>query len=218
MHFRWVAILGLALGMTGQSAEAARVERGPVARPSAARPAPLARPVVAPARANARPASTARGGHVSRTSEPRLGASRSNARVSGPSVGREAGRERGVIVRRAGNGRFATTAGRERGVVASRGTGRYAVAQGRQQRGVATRGSLNGGYQNAMLRGPGGRFAGMSACSTVRGRRVCGGTRTVAMRWSGGLAPAAGIQSSCPDGTMATLAVGHENVVRCVPM
>jgi hypothetical protein len=38
------------------------------------------------------------------------------------------------------------------------------------------------------------------------------------MRWSGGLMPAAGNQTSCPDGTMATLAHGHENVVRCVPL
>jgi len=32
------------------------------------------------------------------------------------------------------------------------------------------------------------------------------------------LMPAAGNQTSCPDGTMATLALGHENVVRCVPL
>jgi len=57
-----------------------------------------------------------------------------------------------------------------------------------------------------------------AACTVSNGRRVCGGTRQVAMRWSGGLMPAAGNQTSCPDGTMATLALGHENVVRCVPL
>ena len=57
-----------------------------------------------------------------------------------------------------------------------------------------------------------------SACTVSQGRRVCGGTRQVAMRWTGGLMPAAGNQTSCPDGTMATLALGHENVVRCVPL
>jgi hypothetical protein len=57
-----------------------------------------------------------------------------------------------------------------------------------------------------------------AACTVSSGRRVCGGTRQVAMRWSGGLMPAAGNQTSCPDGTMATLAHGHENVVRCVPL
>ncbi len=72
------------------------------------------------------------------------------------------------------------------------------------------------GYQRAVLRGQSARFS--SACTVSRGRRVCGGTRQVAMRWSGGLMPAAGNQTSCPDGTMATLAVGHDNVVRCVPL
>jgi len=57
-----------------------------------------------------------------------------------------------------------------------------------------------------------------SACTVSNGRRVCGGTRQVAMRWSGGLMPAAGNQTSCPDGTMATQALGHQNVVRCLPL
>ena len=72
------------------------------------------------------------------------------------------------------------------------------------------------GYQRAVLRGQSARFS--AACTVSRGRRVCGGTRQVAMRWSGGLMPAAGNQTTCPDGTMATLAVGHDNVVRCVPL
>lgn len=100
-------------------------------------------------------------------------------------------------------------------MAAARGVAnRFAGLSARQRRGVESR----AGFQSAMLRGPSHRFASMSACTTIRGRRVCGGSRTVAMRWSGGLAPAAGHQSACPDGTMATLAVGHENVVRCVPM
>lgn len=70
------------------------------------------------------------------------------------------------------------------------------------------------GFQRAVLRGQ----TAAVACHTSRGRRVCGGTRQVSMRWTGGLMPAAGNQTSCPDGTMATLAVGHENVVRCVPL
>jgi hypothetical protein len=38
------------------------------------------------------------------------------------------------------------------------------------------------------------------------------------MRWSGGLMPAADNQTTCPDETMAKLALGHENVLRCVPL
>ena len=69
---------------------------------------------------------------------------------------------------------------------------------------------------SAQQRSAPGRVA--AACTLSNGRRVCGGTRQVAMRWSGGLMPAAGNQTSCPDGTMATQALGHENVVRCVPL
>ena len=39
------------------------------------------------------------------------------------------------------------------------------------------------------------------------------------MSWTQGLPPAAGIQANeCPDGTMATLARGHEDIVRCMPI
>ena len=37
--------------------------------------------------------------------------------------------------------------------------------------------------------------------------------------WTQGLPPALGVQAQdCPSGTMATLAQGHEDVVRCIPM
>jgi hypothetical protein len=39
------------------------------------------------------------------------------------------------------------------------------------------------------------------------------------MRWSQGLSPALNVQTSnCPAGTMATLATGHANIVRCMPI
>ena len=39
------------------------------------------------------------------------------------------------------------------------------------------------------------------------------------MNWTQGLSPAAGIQANeCPDGTMATLARGHEDITRCMPI
>lgn len=56
-----------------------------------------------------------------------------------------------------------------------------------------------------------------AACTVRNGRRICG-PREAALRWTGGLAPAAMSQASCPEGTMATLAIGHSNVVRCVPL
>jgi hypothetical protein len=36
--------------------------------------------------------------------------------------------------------------------------------------------------------------------------------------WQRGLPPAEGLQRDCPDGTLATLARGHEDVVRCMPI
>jgi hypothetical protein len=57
-----------------------------------------------------------------------------------------------------------------------------------------------------------------TSCTTNRqGRRVCT-SRDASLRWTGGLAPAALSQASCPDGTMATNAIGHRDVVRCVPL
>lgn len=76
---------------------------------------------------------------------------------------------------------------------------------------------LRGSANAATVRGQAARQQA-SSCSTVRGRRVCTGNRQVALRWSNGIAPAGGQQSSCPDGTMAMLALGHDNVYRCVPL
>ena len=113
---------------------------------------------------------------------------------------------------------------------APRGTGRsVTAARGPQAspllRRVATSSSsmraqpamLRGSANAATVRGQAARQQANS-CSTVRGRRVCTGNRQVALRWSNGIAPAGGQQSSCPDGTMAMLALGHDNVYRCVPL
>lgn len=49
--------------------------------------------------------------------------------------------------------------------------------------------------------------------------RASAATLTRSVRWSDGLPPAAGIQAGgCPSGTMATLARGHGDVVRCMPI
>ena len=52
------------------------------------------------------------------------------------------------------------------------------------------------------------------------GRRLCttGATRSVAFRWGSDLGAQSMSQSSCPDGTIATMAIGHTDVVRCVPL
>jgi hypothetical protein len=53
-------------------------------------------------------------------------------------------------------------------------------------------------------------------CRDRHGKRTSCGP---AMSWTRGLEPAAGVQSQeCPDGTMATPARGHENIIRCLPI
>ena len=64
---------------------------------------------------------------------------------------------------------------------------------------------------------PEGRHAGR----LDRRARHCRGSGLVKTRfgWTQGLPPAAGVQANeCPDGTLATLARGHEDVVRCMPI
>jgi hypothetical protein len=61
--------------------------------------------------------------------------------------------------------------------------------------------------------------AAPAACS--RKAKQCRGTAVVPARfgWTQGLPPAALVQASeCPDGTLATLARGHDDVVRCMPI
>lgn len=64
-------------------------------------------------------------------------------------------------------------------------------------------------------------IASSPSAACPRGARRCS-TRSMAappMRWSQGLSPAAGVQAAtCPAGTMATLATGHSDVVRCMPI
>jgi len=55
------------------------------------------------------------------------------------------------------------------------------------------------------------------AAATCRGRNCAPRTRTVS--WQGGLEPATNAQAhACPSGTLATLALGHANIVRCMPL
>lgn len=63
------------------------------------------------------------------------------------------------------------------------------------------------------------RQTAMATCTTRNGRRTCGSpTRSASLPWMGGLTPAAMSQAGCPDGTIATNALGHSDIVRCVPL
>ncbi|MBP0462755.1 hypothetical protein J5Y09_02420, partial [Roseomonas sp. PWR1] len=61
------------------------------------------------------------------------------------------------------------------------------------------------------------RSAGRQQSAAVRGRDQGPRTRNVA--WQSGLAPATNAQAAtCPAGTLATLARGHSDIVRCLPL
>ena len=61
---------------------------------------------------------------------------------------------------------------------------------------------------------------GRAAAGAARGARCRQHPQAAAFGgWAQGLPPALGVQAQdCPSGTMATLAQGHEDVVRCIPM
>ena len=54
-------------------------------------------------------------------------------------------------------------------------------------------------------------------CTRQNGRTVCAPARSSVAGWQSGLARADYAQRDCPEGTFATLARGHEDVVRCMP-
>ncbi len=64
--------------------------------------------------------------------------------------------------------------------------------------------------------------SGVAACARVRGgaQRCRGAAQAVSWSWAQGLPPALRVQAQqeCPAGTMATLAEGHEDIVRCIPI
>ncbi|WP_207540432.1 hypothetical protein [Sabulicella rubraurantiaca] len=67
------------------------------------------------------------------------------------------------------------------------------------------------------------RQTAMATCTMRGGRRVCSPVaaaqpRNVSFRWGSDLPPMTMAQTSCPDGTMATMALGHTDVIRCVPL
>ena len=76
-------------------------------------------------------------------------------------------------------------------------------------------------YGRPMAQAPSAyRQTALASCTVRAGRRLCttGVTRSVAFRWGGELGSQSMAQSNCPDGTIATMAIGHSDVVRCVPL
>jgi len=123
---------------------------------------------------------------------------------------------------RASIGRHATAARSTRRGTAVAARGRAGQVSARGSRSVNSRvaAAVPYGRFSATSQGRSLRRTAMASCSTRHGRRTCSTTasRSEPMRWTGGLAPAAMSQAACPDGTIATMAIGHNDITRCVPL
>jgi hypothetical protein len=95
-----------------------------------------------------------------------------------------------------------------------------APRNGRQQQAQARGRAIPAPYtRQAAISSLGMRQTAMATCTTRNGRRTCiAAPRSVSLRWTSGMPAPSLEQMSCPDGTMATTALGHSDVVRCVPL
>jgi hypothetical protein len=57
----------------------------------------------------------------------------------------------------------------------------------------------------------------VAQCTQRNGRNTCAPARSSVAGWQSGLPVANYAQRECPEGTFATLARGHDDVVRCMP-
>ena len=62
------------------------------------------------------------------------------------------------------------------------------------------------------------RNAMASNCTRRNGRTECGPARSSVAGWQRGLPTPDYAQRECPEGTFATFARGHDDVVRCMPL
>lgn len=65
---------------------------------------------------------------------------------------------------------------------------------------------------------PAGMPRATGTCTRRDAQGRCVSTTPANTRWQGGLPPMTMAQQECPAGTVATLARGHANVVRCLPI
>ena len=176
------------------------------------------------ARTSAQSSSPARGA-ASRQAAVRPAAT--SARSASARSAAAAPRSRATASRAAAAPRQATASRSSRGnaTVASRSRGRASSTSARGNRTVNSRvaAAVPYGRSQSVQQGRSLRRTAMASCTVRHGRRTCSTNTTTAsrsevLRWTGGLAPAAMSQSACPDGTIATMAIGHNDITRCVPL
>lgn len=170
------------------------------------------------ARASAQSGSSSRSAASRQASRP-VSARPASARAStsrSAAPARTASSRSAVPSRQAAAGRSS----RRGTATASRGRSHEVAARGGRSTNSRMAAAVPYGRSAAVPQGRSLRRTAMASCSLRHGRRTCTTTasRGELMRWTGGLAPAAMSQTSCPDGTIATLAVGHNDITRCVPL
>jgi len=85
-----------------------------------------------------------------------------------------------------------------------------------QRQGVVVRGAAAA----TLPRAAAGRTATRSdaSCTRRNGRTICSAPVERPLSWQAGLPSASNAQRDCPAGTLATLARGHNDIVRCMPL
>ena len=112
--------------------------------------------------------------------------------------------------------RAATSAGQ-----AARGAPSRQAPRAAAQRGTAQRGDVRTQRSGVLVRGASAATVSREAvarCTVSNGRRNCAPPRNPVAGWQAGLPTVSYRQRECPAGTFATLARGHDDVVRCMPM
>lgn len=117
--------------------------------------------------------------------------------------------------------RAATSARQAARGAPSRQAPRAAAQRGTAQRGTAQRGDVRTQRSGVLVRGASAATVSREAvarCTVSNGRRNCAPPRNPVAGWQAGLPTVSYRQRECPAGTFATLARGHDDVVRCMPM
>ncbi|MCX7685948.1 MAG: hypothetical protein N2Z67_11850 [Acetobacteraceae bacterium] len=99
---------------------------------------------------------------------------------------------------------------------------RTAVAASRPAAKASEQRAANTAARTGLVRSAAAAPAGMpratGTCTRRDAQGRCVGTTAANTRWQGGLPPMTMAQQECPAGTVATLARGHADVVRCLPI
>jgi hypothetical protein len=92
------------------------------------------------------------------------------------------------------------------------------AASARQQPAAPLTAAQRSGLFRSAAAAPAGMPRTTGACARRDAQGRCVRTPAANTRWQGGLPPMTMAQQECPSGTVATLARGHANVVRCLPI